>query len=278
MSSTFSEWHADDRLIERYAAGVLDPATAASVEAHVLRCRACRTTVAGHAPAARLALAWSAVTERIDDPSPGLVERSLRRLGLTESDARLAACAPAMRLAWLAALVAVLLFCVVAAAQGDVGPNLFMVLAPALPSIGVGLAYGPWTDGTYEVGRAAPYSAVRLLFLRTAVVLAVTFVLSGAAGLVVPGHRNGVVLWLIPAIALVTGTLALSAWLPPAWAASVTGGTWLAAVVAYWKSQGSVDPIFGPAGQVAAGVVFLVACLAIDRARRVHAYDVRRFL
>ncbi len=277
MSIHIAEWHADSTLIERYVAGALDPATAASVEAHVLKCEACREGFAVHAPQPRLALVWSEVTERLDDPRRGFLERTLTRMGFSESDARLAACAPALRLAWFIALVAVLAFCLAAADSARVGPNLFLMVAPALPTIGVGLAYGRWTDPTYDVGQAAPYSAIRLLFVRTVVVLAVTVGVAGLAGVVLPGQGSPV-LWLLPSMALVTATLALSAWLPPAWAASATGGSWLVAVGAYWRAQGSLDPVFGPAGQSAALALLLIACLVIAGARRVHAYDVRRFL
>ena len=277
MSIPVAEWHADSSLVERYVAGALDPATSASVEAHVLKCEACRAGSAVHVPQPRLAAVWSEVIERVDDPKRGFFEHSLMRLGLSESDARLAACAPALRLAWFVALVAVLAFCLAAAGSERVGPDLFLLVAPALPTIGVGLAYGRWTDPTYDVGQAAPYSAVRLLFLRTAVVLAVTVGVVGLAGLVLPGH-NAAVLWLLPAMALVAATLALSAWLPPAWAATVTGGSWLAGLGLVWKAQNTLAPVFGPPGQVVALVLFVLACLVVGGNRRVHAYDIRRFL
>jgi hypothetical protein len=276
MSIPTTGWHAEAPLLDRYVAGTLDSATAASIEAHVVKCATCRATLATRAPQPRLAAVWSEVVEHIDDPRPGFIERGLMRLGLSESDARLAACVPALRLAWLLALVAVLLFCVVAADAPRVGPNLFLVLAPALPTFGVALAYGPWMDPTYEMTQAAPYSAIRLVFLRTVVVLATTVGVVGLTGLVLPGHGTAV-LWLLPSAALVTTALAVSAWVPPAWAAAMTGVGWLAGVGLYWRAQGSVDPIFGPAGQQAALVLFVLACLAIGAGRRVHAYDVRRF-
>jgi hypothetical protein len=276
MSVPTGGWHAEAALVDRYVTGALDPATAASIEAHVLKCPACRTTFASQAPQPRLSALWTEVVERLDDPRAGLVERALRRLGLHESDARLASSAPALRLAWLFALVAVLLFCLVASSSPRVGPNLFLLLAPALPTLGVALAYGPWVDPTYEVGQATPYSAARLLLLRTAVVLACTVVVVGVTGLALPGHDTAV-LWLLPSAALVTAALALSAWLPPEWAAGATGGLWVSGVGLYWKAQGSVEPVFGPVGQLTALALIVLACLAISGGRRIHAYDVRRF-
>lgn len=277
MSVLSPGWHADGRLVDNYVAGTLDPAAAASIEAHVLNCAACRAEVAARAPQPRLTAVWTEVVDRIDAPKPGLLERTLMRLGLSESDARLAATAPALRFAWLVALGAVLLFCIAAADSPRVGPNLFLVLAPALPAIAVGIAYGPWTDPTYEISRAAPYSALRLLMLRTAVVLVCTVAIVGLAGLAVPGHDTAA-LWLLPSAALVTSALALCAWVPPAWAAALTGGSWLAGVSAYWKAEGTLGPVFGPAGQLTALILFVIACLAITGGRLTHAYDARRFL
>lgn len=277
MSVLSPGWHADERQVDSYVSGRLDPAAAASLEAHVLNCAACRAEVAARAPRPRLAAVWTEVVDRIDDPTPGFLERTLIRFGLSESDARLAASAPALRVAWLVALCAVLLFCVAAADSPRVGPNLFLVLAPALPAIAVGIAYGPWADPTYEISRAAPYSALRLLFLRTAVVLAGTVGIVGLAGLALPGHDTAL-LWLLPSAALVTSALALCAWLPPAWAAALTGGSWLAGVTAYWKAEGTIDRVFGLAGQLTALALFAIACLAISGGRRTHAYDARRFL
>jgi hypothetical protein len=219
---------------------------------------------------------WTEITERLDAPRPSLVERGLTRLGLSDSDARLAASAPALRVAWLVALVAVLLFCVAGSASTRVGPDLFLLLAPALPSVGVALAYGRWTDPTYEVSQATPYSAVRLICLRTALVLVVTVTLAGVTGILLPGHDTAV-LWLLPAAALVTSTLALSAWMRPEVAGALTAGTWVLFVGVYWENEASLEPVFGEAGQLAALVLLLAAGLAVYGARRVHAYDVRRY-
>jgi hypothetical protein len=156
MTADASEWHVDPPLAEGYAAGTLAVPLAASLEAHVTRCARCQATVAGVAPLARLGAVWEDVIASLDEPKAGWLERGLRRAGLAEGDARLAVSAPALRWAWLLSVVFLLAFAVLAASAPRVGPNLFLLLAPLLPVLGVGLAYGPWVDPTYETTLATP--------------------------------------------------------------------------------------------------------------------------
>lgn len=276
MSISTEGWHAPAPLFERYIAGSLDAATAASVEAHVLKCAQCRASLAAFAPAPRLTAVWSGVAAGLDTPRRGPIERALVRLGLSDADARLAASAPALPLAWFAAVFLVLVFCVTASGTSRTGTDIFLALAPALPCLGVAVAYGPWADPTFDLGQAAPYSAVRLLMLRTGVVLGVTVTLAALTGFLLPGHDTAV-LWLLPSAALVASALALSVWVSPAWAGASTAGLWLAGVGSFWRAEGSLEPIFGSVGQLCALGLFVFASVAVVRGSRLHAYDVRRF-
>lgn len=274
MTPPAASWHVDAALLERYAGRTLDHVRAASVEAHLLGCGSCRSDVVGCVAPERLASVWDHVVDTIDAPGVSLLEGFLRRCGLGPADARLAATTPALRLAWLVALLAVLAFCLLAAQANAVGPSLFLGLAPALPVIGVGLAFNPFVDHTYEQTLATPYSATRLLFLRSAVVLVVTSVPVAIAGLILPGSSG--VLWLLPAAALVSASLALSAWLSAATAGAVVAGVWMVGVFVYWRSQATVVPLFDPVGQIVALAVLALAGVLITRFVRQHAYDFRR--
>lgn len=270
-----NEWHLDMTLADRYAAGALTGPVAASVEAHVARCGPCQDALATRAPRARLAAVWAEVADRVDAPRERLVERWLVRLGLTQGDARLVACAPALRMAWLLSVCAALAFTVAASALRPQGAELFLVIAPILPVVGVGLAYGPWTDPMYETSVTAPYSGVRLLLLRAGMVLLVTVALTAAAGALVPG-RGFAFVWLLPSAALVAATLALAAWIPPLGAALVTTSGWLALGCALWVQDLSVTTAFGPPGQVAALLTLTVAIALASLALRAEAYDTWR--
>lgn len=270
-----NEWHLDLTLADRYAAGALTGPVAASVEAHVARCGQCQAALATCVPRQRLDAVWAGVADRVDAPRERLVERLLVRLGLSQGDARLVACAPALRLAWVLSVCAALFFTVAASAVRPQGVELFLMIAPILPVAGVGLAYGPWTDPMYETSVTAPYSGVRLLLLRAGMVLLVTMGLTAAAGALVPG-RGLAFIWLLPSAALVGVTLALTAWIPPLAAALVTSSGWFALGYALWMQDASLETAFGPSGQVAALILLAVSLTIASLALRAQAYDTWR--
>ena len=211
----------------------------------------------------------------MDAPRGRIVERLLARLGLPQGDARLVACAPALRLAWVLSVCAALAFTVAASSLRPQGVELFLLIAPILPVVGVGLAYGPWTDPMYETSVTAPYSGVRLLLLRTGIVLLVTMGLTAAAGALVPG-RGFAFVWLLPSAALVGVTLVLAAWIPPLASAAVTSSAWLALGYTLWITDASITPAFGPPGQVAALILLASAIAITSLALRAQAYDTWR--
>jgi hypothetical protein len=49
-------------------------------------------------------------------------------------------------------------------------------------------------------------------------------------------------------------------------------------VGALWRAEGSVEPVYGASGQLTALLMFVAAAIVINRGRRNHAYDFRRFL
>ncbi|HYO17624.1 MAG TPA: hypothetical protein VES02_03030, partial [Dermatophilaceae bacterium] len=266
-----SDWHVDQPLAEAYAAGTLAVPLAASLEAHVAGCTRCQVTVGAAAPQARLETVWRELVDRVDEPRVGWFEQGLRRVGLTDGDARLAVSTPALRVAWFLSVAFLLTFAVLASQAPRVGPDLFLLLAPVLPVLGVGVAYGPWVDPTYETTLAAPFSSVRLIVLRTGIVLVFTSGLALVAGVLLPGQGTAVV-WLLPSAALVAVTLALSAWVAPLAAALATSGVWLLGIYALWVNNDSLDSVFTPAAQGLALALLAVAVLSAVLAQRAHAY------
>jgi hypothetical protein len=84
------------------------------------------------------------------------------------------------------------------------------------------------------------------------------------------------VAWLLPALALSTTTLALSARLAPVWAAAWVLGAWLAAVGISSRQAHDDLAAFGVAGQLAALVLTAAAVAAVLRLRPAYAFDSRR--
>ena len=100
-----------------------------------------------------------------------------------------------------------------------------------MPVAGVAFAYGPDVDPSYEVGAAAPYSALRLLLLRTAAVLATSLPLALAAGAARPALSwTAVVLAAAGAGASPRVVLAASTWVDHVVAGVALGVAWACAV------------------------------------------------
>lgn len=222
-------WHLDAGLAGEYAGGRMGVVLAASVEQHLLACAACRALLP--ADEARLDAVWAEVVEQVQAPSRTLVERVLIRLGLAEGTARLVATTPSLRGAWVTGVVVVLTLSVMAAHSRDNGVAVFMALAPVLPVAGVALVFGPKADPAYEIVAATPYSALHLLAVRTAFVVATTMLPAAALSPFLPGSGLFALAWLVPALALTVGTLALATKLAPHVAAIVLGAAWVSMVL-----------------------------------------------
>jgi len=224
-------WHADDALLARYVRGEAGSLDGASLEQHLTGCAECRARIAAHVDVPPLELVWGRVREQVQAPAPSLVERLLARLGVSAPDARIVSVAPSLRTSWLLGLAVTLGFVGLGAANGGSrGLVFFLLVAPLVPVAGVAFAYGPDVDPSYEVGVAVPYSAARLLLLRTAAVLATSLPLLLMAALLVPGLSWTVVSWLLPALAFTAVMLAASTWTRPTFAGVGLGIVWACAV------------------------------------------------
>ncbi len=226
------QWHADDTLIAHYTRGEASALPAAALEQHLTTCAECRARMAHHVDPVPLESIWERIREDAQAPSRSLVERLLIRVGVSESDSLLISVAPSLRTSWLLGLAITLVFVGLGAGFGGTrGLACFILVAPLVPMAGVAFAYGPDVDAVYEVGAAAPYSASRLLLLRSSAVLATSLPLSLAAGLLVPAWTWTTVAWLLPAMALTALVLAASTWMRPTVAALGLGLAWLCVVV-----------------------------------------------
>jgi len=242
MSTT---WHADPAVLVRYAADDLDDVRASSLEAHLLACDACRTSLASIVPTAELDAMWCGIEATLDAPQAGLVERGLLALGVHDHVARLLAATPSLRMSWFSAEALALGSAAIAAAHARQTSGswlfVFLVLASLAPVVGVAVAFGPGTDPVYEVGIAAPMRSDRLLFIRTIAVLLASLAIAGVAGLALSGFDRSVALWLLPALGLTLATLVAATWLRPIPAACTVGLGWL--VVAAAASAAANDPL-----------------------------------
>jgi hypothetical protein len=269
-----STWHVDTELARRYGDGDADVVLAASIEAHVLACAACRDLLGRATPPDRLAAIWDGITGELDAPRPRLIERLLMRLGVREDTARLIVTTPSLRLSWLTSNVLVLALAVLAAAHGSRGMLAFLTLAPTMPLAGVALAFSASADGTRAITAVAPYSHIRLLLIRSLAVLVSSIAVALTSGVLLIGQAWLAAAWLLPALALVTTTLALSARLDPAHAAFAVGLGWVLLVWGGAPMRSSLLAPFGRTAQLAYLLVTLLAVAAIVLTR--NSFDYRR--
>ncbi|GGJ37120.1 zf-HC2 domain-containing protein [Streptomyces brasiliensis] len=273
MTGNAHVWHATDDLVAHYTDGTLPDPDAWSLEKHLERCGACaarvsasvRGTAAGavlgevreavlrEAPAAALGAASArsaaaAAPVRSAAVRAGVRVRAFRR-GYTllrppasrrpRSVPRLVralwAAGPAVRGAWLPAVLLVAVGALVLAHTGAVEGvrTLLLAVAPVVPVAGVALSYGPHADPLHEITSATPSGGLRLALTRSVAVLAVSLPLLTLTGLLLPASgAPGAAAWLLPGLALTLASLALASYIGCRTATAVTGGGWLAAVLA----------------------------------------------
>ncbi|WP_460527084.1 hypothetical protein [Flindersiella endophytica] len=261
-----TDWHLDPEAIRRYAQGAAPPDLAASAEAHLMKCAACRGVISSHVDARRAETIWDEVADRVDTPRRSRPERMLVRLGVGEATARLVAATPTLRAPWLLAVAGVLALAAWAAQVDERFLLVFLVGAPLGPLAGVAVAFAGGLDPTREIGLAAPYSGLRLLLIRTAAVLAVTVPIVAAAGFALPGSNWLAAAWLLPAAGLTCAALALTARMTPVVAVGVVATTWVL-VTAPIAVAGHLDVAFGVGAQVGwlAGAIGGATWLAVTR-------------
>ncbi|MFE0424259.1 zf-HC2 domain-containing protein, partial [Streptomyces sp. NPDC058953] len=189
---------------------------------------------------------------------------------------------PAVGKGWLGAVVAVVAGALALSygAGFDASRPLLLALAPALPPAGVAVAYGRHTDPLHEIAAATPSGGLRLLLTRTAVVLAVSVTLLTATGALLPadGTAPGAAAWLLPALALTSGVLALGSWTGLPVAAAVLTGGWLTAALlpavgtAPERYGERLAPLLGTAAQGgwAAAAVLCAGLLVLRRSTFDH--------
>lgn len=270
MTTERREWHVGEAELAAYESSHAPRALAASIEAHLLRCARCRTTLADRTPEDVTEQAWARLTDDID--------RAHHWAG--HWVARSVVATPALLQAALAAVVLVgLVPLVTALAAGEAGVVALLALAPLAPMAAVALAYRDRVDPAGEISLATPSSGLRLVALRALVVSLVALPLAFGVLLAVDRWASEVPLslgaaWCLPglalaAIVLVAGTtrvdpVQVAAGLSLGWALTVVGTV---TVRRSLRPEVFIDLIATPAAQTTALAVALAA-LAVTVVRR----------
>ncbi|GLW45591.1 hypothetical protein Stsp02_12530 [Streptomyces sp. NBRC 14336] len=225
-----TDWHAPESLIARYADGSLPDSDAWSLEKHLESCASCAGRVSGAVRATAAGAVLAEVRGAVLDAAPPVRAKAPLR-----TPRLLWAAAPAVRGAWLPAVLLVALGAVLLAHVADFqgARPLLLAVAPVVPVAGVALSYGRHADPLHELAASTPSAGLRLALTRTVMVLAVSLPLLTLAGVVLPdSDAPGAAAWLLPGLTLTLAALALGGWLGLRTATAVTGGGWLCAVLA----------------------------------------------
>jgi hypothetical protein len=222
-----STWHPSVAQVWAWVEGTVGPLDTASIDQHIPLCAVCRT-VASESPALpELEETWQAIRDRLEPQRLNLVGQMLVRMGMSPHNAFLTSSTPSLSDGWFAGIAFALLFAVVAGAMsGTRGLAIFLFVAPLAPLAGIAFAFSRDTDPLFELTLAAPYSKFRLLMWRSAAILATTVPLTVMAALIAGMSWWEAGVWLIPALAFCTITLALATWVEPAASAMGIGLVW----------------------------------------------------
>ncbi len=256
-------WHPEEGQLQAYVDSRPGGLSAASIEAHLIACRTCRSVLRDAVPAPRLAAVLAEVEDRVDLLERPWLERLLGRCGVTEPDARALLAAPNVRLAWWGAVLAAVVLALLVSQRDRQPEGLFLLLAPLLPVVSTAAAYAPGLDRARAIVAATPYPTSRLLLARSLAVGGTALIGSVVAALALPQHDLIGLAWMLPSLALTLLVLALSPWAGTGPAAASVAGGWVA-VVATLGRRG-VEPLstIGGVGQLVSAGLAAVALVVL---------------
>lgn len=223
-------WHVDPEAIAAYRDGRLGPVPAASLEAHVLRCGACREAIAAAvttddgAHAAHTAR-WTAVSDRIDVPARRLVDRRWW-VQLTVGSPLL------LRSAVLLVIALAGVPLLLATESPRAAAAAFWAVAPVVPLAGAALAYRREIEPAGALAAATPMASLPLLLVRSLVVFAAAAPVAALTALALPVPWHLLIGWLLPGIAFPAVVLAVGTRTDPTPVAVGLAVTWSTVVVA----------------------------------------------
>ena len=127
---------------------------------------------------------------------------------------------------------------------------------------GVAAAYGGDAEPSHEMVVTTPYSAGRLLLMRTIAVLATSLPVAVLIGLVLPAPAWLALAWLAPSLAFVSFSLATAPLVGTTFSSAAVAAIWSVVVISVSRAGDPLD-LVGPAVQIGSLVVFAGAVTAI---------------
>lgn len=288
MTRPVSRWHIPATVLAAYGAEDISEADAWSTESHLARCGRCRADLAALVASGGLnsdiVAARSEVMARVGELQREPVTDRASMAGST-GGGRLVPTQPlsgvarwarpvvlVLRGPWVTAAIVAVLVAAAAelvashAAEGFGHLPVVGLLGPLVPLAGVALCYRATDRDWAEVVLATPSAGLRLVLWRVLAVLLIAIPITMIVAAF--DHRAGPVTWLLPALALAAGSLALGTRIELGRATGIVAGTWTAVVVApgFLMQRLPVEVFTGVAQGLWAAA--LVCCVVIMVARR----------
>ncbi len=258
-------WHLDHTAAEAYVTRSTNGAVTASIEAHLVSCSSCQALVATMEEPAMLQLVadvWAKVDDVLDRRRTPAIERALRRVGCTETTARIIAVSARARWTYLAAVTVSVAMAFVAGRSGnDQAFEAFLLLAPLGPLVATVGAFNRRTDPLHSLMRSVPISPWRVALLRTIASVVPAIGLT-AVGVPILYDRGWLaVAWLLPSLALSMCVLVLATRVSIESATLIAGVSWLS--IPPWSRLRQVDLLGAFGGGIQIGSLVVVAGIAI---------------
>jgi hypothetical protein len=291
-AAAWTDGHASEQLLARYASGTIATVALWSVEAHLSGCARCRSALSLHADPGRLARNRSVLLARAALGDGGRLRRLLRRCGFPDYVLDLLAATPSLRASWLLSVVGVLAVVTGEAAAvrygwipvhagpgGALNPGFlarspalnpevlatFLLVGPLLVLAGVAAAFLPLFDPAYRLAVAAPISGVRLLLVRTVSALTAALVPVAVAAFAVPGPRWLPAGLLLPSLALCAFALAAATVVDPRAAVATAGILWALPVLILALTDGPLRIVQSTAQFACVALICISAVVLILR-------------
>ena len=197
-----------------------------------MACAECRRQLTAAADPALAAASWAAIADRIDRPRPRAGRAGAATgSGSAATSPACSAATPALQAAGLVAVVRPRRRRRGAVARRPTPTGPFLVLAPLVPLAAVAASFAPAADPAGEAGVGHPAARRRARRpARHRHPRASASSLARSAALALPDLGPAAAAWVLPALALALGALALGTWLRVEVAVGSLGRGWLLAV------------------------------------------------
>lgn len=241
MTTTHS-WHVTSDELRGYVVDASPSLIAASIEAHLLACADCRTTLATERRSVHSATdamphteqMWARIADRIDVPRRPLRSAS-RTLHVSLASPPLLAATVGIAAALLVAVG------VVSVASPHWSLPVLLAFAPLAPVVAGVIAFQPGNDPAGQLTEATPLAGARLPLLRALLATVLSLASGVAASALTAMPFDMVTLWLLPGVAFAAITLASATLLNPTRVAVPLMVCW-AALVFDWTRDHRTAP------------------------------------